>query len=151
MKKYPFLNIFFVAIFAVGRFILVLPSLPQPRFFIYNINWIVGGSVFIIGLIFLIPLLQISPFPSTKDRIILNTRGFYGITRNPIYLGEILWTLGWSIMFGSIIGVILVPLWWGGLLLNIMLEEEELERNIGQYYIDYKQQVEGRIIPGLPI
>lgn len=151
MKKYPFLNMVFVAMFAVGRFILVLPSLPQPRFDIYHINWIVGGFIFMVGLIFLIPILQINPFPSSRDRIILNTTGFYGITRNPIYLGEILWTLGWSVIFGSIIGAILVPLWWAGLLLNIVLEEEELERNIGQSYMKYKERVEGRIIPGLPI
>lgn len=77
--------------------------------------------------------------------------GFYGIVRNPIYLGKVLWCLGWAIMFRSVIGVALVPLWWTGLLILIMIEEESLERSLGQSHLEYKKQVRGRIIPGLPI
>jgi protein-S-isoprenylcysteine O-methyltransferase Ste14 len=151
LKKYPYLNMFFVGIFALGRIILVSPSCPQPRFEIYDGQLIIGGLIFIIGVIFLIPLFYIKPFPEHIEDIKLVTTGFYGIVRNPIYLGEILWTLGWAIIFGSIIGVALVPLWWGGLLFHVMLEEEDLERKIGQPYLNYKLNVRGRIIPGLPL
>ena len=76
MKKYPFLNMVFVGIFAMGRLILVLPSLPQPRFEIYNMNWIVGGFIFMIGLIFFVPLLQIHPFQQQQQKhLIINLKG----------------------------------------------------------------------------
>jgi protein-S-isoprenylcysteine O-methyltransferase Ste14 len=67
--------------------------------------------------------LEIKPFNVADEKLELNTTGFYGIVRNPIYLGEIVWCLGWAIMFRSVVGVILVPLWWASLLILIMIEE----------------------------
>ena len=112
---------------------------------------IAGGFIFIIGLIFLFPLIQITPWPTPDKKIDLVTTGFYRLVRNPIYLGEILWSLGWAIIFRSVIGVILGPFWWSGFLFHIMLEEDELERNLGQMYTEYKSSVPGRVIPGLPV
>ena len=111
----------------------------------------IGGAIFITGLIFLIPLLYINPFPEQKNNIYLETTGFYSFVRNPIYFGEILWSLGWAIMFLSVIGVALVPIGWAGILFLIMLEEEDLERKLGKPYMKYKKHVQGRIIPGLPV
>ena len=51
----------------------------------------------------------------------------------------------------SVIGVGLLPLWWIGLLFLIAIEEESLERELGQVYLEYKQRVRGRIVPGLPV
>jgi protein-S-isoprenylcysteine O-methyltransferase Ste14 len=41
--------------------------------------------------------------------------------------------------------------WWAGLLILIMIEEESLERALGQTYLEYKKRVGGRVIPGLPL
>ena len=41
--------------------------------------------------------------------------------------------------------------WWATYLAIVLVEETSLERALGQRYLDYKQQVKGRIIPGLPI
>jgi protein-S-isoprenylcysteine O-methyltransferase Ste14 len=79
------------------------------------------------------------------------TTSFYKYTRNPIYLGEILWCLGWSIIHGSVIGVVLVPIWWAGFLFLTIIEEESLEHALGMNYLNYKKKIKGRIIPGLPI
>ena len=65
--------------------------------------------------------------------------------------GELLWCLGWAIYFRSTIGVALFPLWWIALLFHIAKEEESLERELGKSFLQYKQQVKGRIFPGLPI
>jgi protein-S-isoprenylcysteine O-methyltransferase Ste14 len=151
LGKFPQFNIFLVAIFTLGRFILVLPFCQQPRFEIGGLHYVLGGIIFAIGLIFLIPLFHINPFPAPDGEIKLVTTGFYSIVRNPIYLGEILWSLGWAIMFRSVIGIALVPFWWGGLLFHVILEEEELERKLGLTYTEYKSRVRGRIIPGLPV
>lgn len=151
LGRFPRLNMILVAIFGLGRFMLVLPLFEQPRFDMFGMHLIIGGILFIIGLIFLTPLLIITPWPESDHKTNLVSTGLYSIVRNPIYLGEVLWSLGWAIMFRSIIGVALVPLWWGGLLFHVILEEEELERKLGQKYLEYKTRVQGRIFPGLPI
>jgi Phospholipid methyltransferase len=101
---------------------------------------------------FCIPsLTTIKPFTGPDEKIELKTNGFYGVVRNPIYLGEVLWCFGWSIIFRSIIGLALVPFWWAGLLGHIMIEEQSLERERGRPYLEYKDRVRGRMTPGLPI
>lgn len=142
---------FIVVVFDLGRFILVLPYCEQPRFDIGGFHWIIGSIILVIGLLFGIPAFMIKPFNAPDEGIELVTTGFYGIVRNPIYLCEILWCFGWAVMFRSTIGVMLVPLWWIGLLFHTVLEEENLERHLGEQYLDYKKRVKGRIIPGLPI
>lgn len=149
LGKNPFFGIIIVSIFGIGRFILVF--CPQDRFEIAGLHWLVGGGILITGLIFCIPALSIKPFAVPDNGIILITKGFYGVVRNPIYLGELLWCLGWAVLFRSVVGVLLVPLWWIGLLFHTLSEEEHLERILGQPYLDYKKQVRGRIIPKLPL
>jgi protein-S-isoprenylcysteine O-methyltransferase Ste14 len=148
----PALGWFIVTIFFAGRFILALPSIPQPQFDLYGLNLIIGIPLFIAGIIFALgPCFLIRPLNIAENHMELITKGFYKYTRNPIYLGEIFWCFGWSIIHGSIIGVILVPFWWTGLLFLVAIEEESLERALGQKYLKYKEKVKGRIIPGLPI
>jgi protein-S-isoprenylcysteine O-methyltransferase Ste14 len=146
------LGLFIVTIFDLGRFILALPLCDQPHFNIGGWHGLLGGTIFVIGgYLGLAPCLLIRPVNVAEKGMDLQTTRFYGLVRNPIYLGEVLWCLGWAIMFRSIIGVALVPLWWLGLLILILIEEESLERSLGQTYLEYKKRVRGRIIPGLPI
>ena len=145
------LGVLIVTIFNLGRFLLVLPFCDQPRFEIGGWHGLIGGTILVTGLIFCLPAFSIRPFNSANEKTELTTTGFYRIVRNPIYLGEVLLCLGWAILFRSSIGVFLVPLWWAGLLFLIIIEEENLERVFGQPYLEYKQRVRGRIVPGLPI
>jgi protein-S-isoprenylcysteine O-methyltransferase Ste14 len=151
LGSYPLFGIVIVIIFGLGRVILVLPPLIQPRFEIGGWHWILGGTIFAAGLLFCLPALTIRPFTAPDEGTKIKTTGFYGIVRNPIYLGELLWGLGWAIMFRSTIGVALLPLWWAGLLFLVLVEEQSLERELGLPYLKYKERVRGRIIPGLPI
>jgi protein-S-isoprenylcysteine O-methyltransferase Ste14 len=151
LGRYPLLGIVIVIIFVLGRVILVLPPLIQPRFKIGGWHWVLGGTTFAAGLLFCLPALAIRPFTAPDERTELKTTGFYGIVRNPIYLGELLWGFGWTVMFRSTIGVSLLPLWWAGLLFLVLVEEASLERELGLPYLEYKERVRGRIIPGLPI
>jgi protein-S-isoprenylcysteine O-methyltransferase Ste14 len=146
------LGLFIVTIFDLGRFILALPFCDQPRFDIGGWHSFLGGLIFVIGgYLGLAPCLLIRPVNVAEKGMDLQTTGLYRIVRNPIYLGEVMWCLGWAMMFRSAIGVALVPLWWLGLLILITIEEESLERSLGQSYLEYKKRVRGRIIPGLPI
>lgn len=151
LGRHPLFGFAIVTLFIVGRVVLVMPPLPQPRFEIMGWHLILGGIICAAGLLFCLPALSIRPFTSPDENVRLKTTGFYGIVRNPIYLGEVLFSLGWSIAFRSIIGLTLVPLWWMGLLCLVLIEEQSLERELGQPYLDYKARVRGRIIPGLPI
>jgi protein-S-isoprenylcysteine O-methyltransferase Ste14 len=54
-------------------------------------------------------------------------------------------------MFGSIIGIALVEIWRASPLFLTAIEEDSLERKIGQPYCEYKHRVRGRIIPGSPM
>lgn len=144
-------GILVVTIFVLARGILVLPFCPQPRFEAGGWHWFVGGAIFVTGLIFSLPAIYIKPLTNPHEQMRLVTTGFYSIVRNPVYLGEILWCLGWATMFRSIIGLALVPLWWAALVLHTLVEEDALERALGEKYLDYKRKVRGRIFPGLPI
>jgi protein-S-isoprenylcysteine O-methyltransferase Ste14 len=134
-----------------SRIILVLPFCPQPRFEIGIWNWIVGGIVLVAAMAFGIPALSINWRTAPDSKMVLKTNGIYSVVRNPIYLTDILFSLAFAIMFGSVIGVALIPIWWAAFLAIVLVEETSLERALGQPYLDYKQQVKGRIIPGLPI
>ena len=150
MRRYRWLNVTFVALFALGRFMIPLPCCVQPRFEVGLIQFYLGGFMFLMGLFFISAMFVINPWPKQCEEVKLVTRGFYSIVRNPMYLGEVLWSLGWAIMWGSTIGILLMPLWWAGLLLFVVLEEEDLERCLGDKYCKYRGRVRGRILPGLP-
>ncbi len=134
-----------------SRIILVLPFCPQPRFEIGIWNWVIGGIILAIGMVFGVPALSINWRTAPDSKMVLKTNGVYSIVRNPIYLADILFSLGFAVMFRSIIGIALVPIWWVAFLSLVLVEETSLERALGQRYLDYKQRVKGRIIPRLPL
>ena len=134
-----------------ARIILVLPFCLQPRFEMGLWNWVIGGTILAAALVFAVPALSINWRTAPDTQTALKTNGVYAIVRNPIYLADILFTLGFAVMFRSLIGIALVPIWWLAFLLLVLVEEASLERVLGQHYLDYKSRVKGRIIPGLPI
>jgi len=150
--SHPALGWIIVSIISLGRVILVLPFVEQPRFFLDGFNAIIGIPIFLTGVFWgLAPCFLIRPLNIAEKDMEFVTTSFYKYTRNPIYLGEILWCLGWSIIHGSIIGIALVPVWWAGFLFLTIIEEESLEHSLGVKYLGYMEKVKGRIIPGLPI
>lgn len=151
LGSHPLYGFIVVAIFLLGRIILVLPCCPQPRFGSSIWSWWAAVILLGSGLIFSLPAFTVKPVTAPDKNMKLHTTGFYAVVRNPIYLGEILLTLGWSLLFRSIYGLLLLPLWWLGLLLHTVIEEETLERELADVYFEYKKKVRGRLIPGLPL
>jgi len=149
--RYAPLGFIIVMICDLARVMLVLPVCVQPRFEIGYWNWIVGGIIVAAATVFAIPAFSVKWWAAPDEHTALRTTGLYGVVRNPIYLADVLFSLGLAIMFRSIIGVALIPLWWAGFLFVILIEEKSLEHELGQPYRDYVQRVKGRIIPGLPI
>jgi protein-S-isoprenylcysteine O-methyltransferase Ste14 len=142
--------IFAIALVTVGRIVLVLPFCPQPRFDVSAWHWVIGGAIFVVGLAFGVATFYVRWHSLPEKGMPLRTTGFYGIVRHPIYLCEVLWFLGWAIMFGSVYGLALAPVWWVAFLFHTLSEEVGLERELGGEYLEYKKKVRGRIFPGLP-
>jgi protein-S-isoprenylcysteine O-methyltransferase Ste14 len=146
-----FLGVILISICDLSRIILVLPFCTQPRFEISIWNLIIGGIILAVAVVFALPALSINWRTAPDPNMVLKTTGIYSLVRNPIYLADILFTLGFAILFRSIIGLALIPIWWAAYLALVLVEEASLERTLGQRYLDYKRQVKGRIIPGLPV
>jgi protein-S-isoprenylcysteine O-methyltransferase Ste14 len=148
-------NLLFVSLVLVlvtiGRVLLVLPFCPQPRFEIAGWHWIIGGMLFLVALCFAAPAMSIKWWLAPREGMTLRTTGVYAVVRHPIYLSEVLWFLGWAIMWRSVYGLALSPVWWLVFLVHALSEEANLELTLGSAYAEYKRKVRGRIFPGLPV
>jgi protein-S-isoprenylcysteine O-methyltransferase Ste14 len=78
----------------------------------------------------------------------LVTRGVYGVIRHPSYLGLLLNSLGWVLVFRSWIGVLLTVVTVVPLLARIDAEERLLRSQFGEEYDAYRNRT-SRLIPGL--
>ncbi|WP_197508815.1 methyltransferase family protein [Hydrogenophaga crassostreae] len=71
----------------------------------------------------------------------LTTTGWYGWSRNPIYVVTIFGLLGLGLVAHSLFVYPLVAIWALLYVLAPLLEEPWLERHFGQSYEDYARQV----------
>jgi protein-S-isoprenylcysteine O-methyltransferase Ste14 len=78
----------------------------------------------------------------------LVTSGIYGVIRNPSYLGLLVNSLGWSLAFRSVIGLLLTTLLILPLIARIRAEERLLRAQFGAEYDAYCAR-SSRLIPGL--
>ncbi|MGO9613386.1 MAG: methyltransferase family protein [Dissulfurispiraceae bacterium] len=67
----------------------------------------------------------------------LETRGIYGVVRNPSYLGLLVSSLGWVLAFRSAVGVILIAALLVPLIARIHAEERLLREHFGAEYDTY--------------
>lgn len=127
--------------------LLVLEWLVPTRLLAPGLRWTVGAAFLVIG-----ASLAGSGFATQKragtDPIPFHpttkivTKGPYRITRNPMYLGFALATLGLAFLADSAWTLLAVP---AGLVLVdrfvIVREERYLERKFGPEYLAYKRRV----------
>ena len=76
----------------------------------------------------------------------LVTDGLYGRIRNPSYLGLLIGTLGWSLAFRSLIGVLLTALLVVPLVARMRAEEALLGERFGAAYAAYRART-WRLVP----
>ena len=78
----------------------------------------------------------------------LVTTGIYGVIRNPSYLGFVVSSLGWVLVFRSGIGVLLTALMIPPLIARIRSEEALLRSQFGDEYERYCART-WRMVPGV--
>ena len=120
----------------------------MPTSFVHGgLRWVAGALIVLAGL-----CLNIAGFVTQRHagtdpipfhpttRIV--SSGLYRFSRNPMYLGFGLWTLGIAILINSVWFLLAAPI---GLILTdrvvIAREERYLERKFGDEYLNYKRQV----------
>ena len=78
----------------------------------------------------------------------LVTSGVYGVIRHPSYLGLLISTFGWGLVFRSAVGVLLAALLVPPLLARINAEERLLRSHFGDEYEAYRGRT-SRLLPGI--
>jgi len=105
----------------------------------------IGSFFVIIGtIIFLVAYFNLNSLKDLKsksDSSELKTNGIYAISRNPIYFGLHIITIGFFLIIPTLINCVLIIIFIINLHYRIKLEEIELEENFGKPYIDYKKKV----------
>jgi protein-S-isoprenylcysteine O-methyltransferase Ste14 len=76
------------------------------------------------------------------------TTGPYRLVRHPMYAGGLLYFVGLPFMFGSWLGLAVVPLFVALLLLRIPIEERMLRTELAGYDA-YAARVRYRLVPGI--
>ena len=76
----------------------------------------------------------------------LVTDGLYRRIRNPSYLGLLVGTLGWSLAFRSLVGVLLTALLIVPLVARMRAEEALLGEHFGEAYAAYRART-WRLVP----
>ena len=122
---------------------LLLPfkHLISPPFSYFGIILMVLGVVAIASQGYLIHQnnTTIEPF---KESTFLVTEGLYRYSRNPIYLGMMLFLIGLWVLLGSLTPLLVIAVFpWLIQEKFIKIEEQMLEDKFGDQYLDYKQKV----------
>jgi len=134
----------------VPRALLPLPFVRQPRIEAFGL-WLalLGGLILIGSLIFAAPVFRIVPLTAPDKSEPLRTDGLYSIVRHPLMVCDIFWPLGLSLIFGSVIGVLLTPFWFLMIWVLTNVEEESLTREYGDAYREYQSRAP-RFLPRWP-
>ena len=133
----------------VPRILLPLGFVVQARIDLNPIFLTVAGTVILAAsLIFGTPVFRIVPLTGPDQREPLRTDRLYSIVRHPLMLCDIFWPLGLSLIFGSVIGILLTPVWMLIIWVLTFAEEEALVREYGDAYREYQSRVP-RLFPRL--
>jgi protein-S-isoprenylcysteine O-methyltransferase Ste14 len=144
-----------VVVIITSIILLSLPFSPQPRLYdigllLFILGIIIGIIILLFGLIIMIlsdkEFHKIGTRPDSMPTK-LATTGVYSIVRHPQYIGLNLSFLGWSLIWGAIYCLFLIPV---VILLNWLqafLEEKYLlEKLFGDEFRKYKKKV-GMFLP----
>ena len=115
-------------------------------------RWVGVAVCFLGGLLRIVPVYvlrnRFSGLVAIQPGHRLETRGIYGVIRNPSYLGLLVTSLGWVLTFRSGVGVLLVAALLVPLVARIRAEERLLREHFGTEYDAYCKRT-WRLLPGV--
>lgn len=132
---------------------LVKLRLPLALIFIVFVIFQIKKEYFFYGLSISLfgELIQVMCFSSLDKQKTIAIRGFYAITRNPMYLGRYFLILGGIVLTGNIYLILFYTLFYYFYMVNRVKREEKTLKGIFQEdYIKYCKQV-NRFFPSLKI
>jgi protein-S-isoprenylcysteine O-methyltransferase Ste14 len=136
------LGIMMLLLAETPRVIIALPFVTQPRILLNPAILIVVGTIILAASLFWgTAVVRIKPLTGPDSSEPLRTDGLYSLVRHPLMLCDIFWPLGWSILFGSVIGVLLTLAWLPVIWILTSIEEEALVREYGDAYHMYQSGV----------
>jgi protein-S-isoprenylcysteine O-methyltransferase Ste14 len=140
--RYPLWGFIGSMLAQIPRIILPLPFvLAQLRFNTPAPVVALAVAFCLAAIAFAFPGLGLKIYTRPTHTEPLVTTGLFGIVRHPILFANILWPLGWSAVFGSWIGLALVPAWAFLVYLMSFLEEDRMIEVYGDEYRRYRKEV----------
>ncbi|MFP4649097.1 MAG: methyltransferase family protein [Halorhodospira sp.] len=125
---------------------LLIPFLPQPALGLPDgVALLLGAFILFAGVGIMIRV--ILRLRATSEGGAVLDDGLFGLVRHPMYLGDVLWSLGLGLMLNAVYAVALVPLWWLLRACLSVLEEERLVDKYGEAYRAYQGRVPCRMLP----
>ena len=67
-----------------------------------------------------------------------------------MYLSNILFAAGWALLFPGIYALLCIPIWMFSYVILTFFEEQGLEEEYREEYLEYKKKVRCRFFPCLP-
>lgn len=115
LRRYRSLGLLMVATFALGRVILVPPFIAQPRLYSSPLR-VIGSVILGAAIIFSLPVLRIRPFTGPEATVGLRNCWLLWDRQKSDPPWRTASVPGLSVIFGSVIGIVLVPVWWASFL-----------------------------------
>ena len=131
---------------------VLIPFLPQPSLGLpAAVAWPLGGVLLALGLGIMgraIARLRANARNRAAEaQAPILTDGLFALVRHPMYLGDVLWSLGLALALDAGYALLLVPVWWGLRAGLAVFEEERLADKYADAYAAYRAQVPDRILP----
>ena len=131
---------------------ILIPFLPQPSLGVpVAVAWPVGGVLFAVGVAIMVRAVRriraAGRNRASGAEAPLLTDGLFSRVRHPMYLGDVLWSLGLALALNAGHALLLVPVWWGLRAGLAVFEEERLVDTYGDAYTAYRARVPNRILP----
>lgn len=133
---------------AVFLFVFLVVWIVDSFFFHYVLNlsgliWLFVtvplGVVFFAFGVYLVRKSEAVVFSNEEGKVI--DAGVYGWVRHPMYLGELLILLGFTVATLSVLSLVVWVVYFVFLDRMAAYEEKDLTRILGQQYIDYRKRV----------
>lgn len=134
---------YFYVCFLINIATLFIPNLK--KIIIFPIN-LFGILIIILGTYLIMSPYYLFKKHSTPEKFEESSSvvkdGLYKYSRNPMYLGMALFLLGLSVLIGNLVGFV-TPIFLFAILnfMFIPYEEERMERERGEKYLDYKNKI----------